>query len=67
MPRPLAGASMEGRREVDMHVLMVTLTIAFVVGVLLLVAFGLFTISPFAQHTDRFREPGRHQDSPRLD
>jgi hypothetical protein len=50
-----------------MHVLMLSLTIAFVVCVLLLVAVGLFTISPFAHHIDRFHEPGQHQDSPRLD
>jgi hypothetical protein len=50
-----------------MHVVMLTLTIAFVVSVLLLLAFGLFTMSPFAHHDDRFHEPGQRQDSPRLD
>jgi hypothetical protein len=48
-----------------MPTLMLTLTIAIVVCVLLLVAFGLFTISPIARHIDRFHEPGRRQDSPR--
>ena len=50
-----------------MPALMLTLTIAFVVCVLLLVAFGLYKISPFAHHVDRFHEPGQRQDSPRLD
>lgn len=50
-----------------MHIVMLTLVIAFVVCVLLLVAFGLYTISPFAHHVDRFQEPGERQDSPRLD
>lgn len=50
-----------------MHILMLTITIAFVVCVLLLVAFGLFTMSPLAHHIERFREPGQRQDSPRLD
>jgi Na+-transporting methylmalonyl-CoA/oxaloacetate decarboxylase gamma subunit len=50
-----------------MHILLATLTIAFVVAVLLLVAFVLFTLSPFASHTDRYHEPGQRQNSPRLD
>jgi hypothetical protein len=50
-----------------MHVFLVSLVIAFVVCVLLLVAFGLFTMSPFAHHADSFHEPGQRQDSPRLD
>lgn len=50
-----------------MHVVMVSLVLASVVCVLLLVAFGLFTMSPFAHHVDRFHEPGERQKSPRLD
>ena len=50
-----------------MHILMTNLTIAFVVSVLLLVAFGLFEMSPFARHADRYHKPGQRQDSPRLD
>jgi len=50
-----------------MQVLMASIVIAFVVCVLLLVAFGLFTMSPFVHHVDRFHEPGQRQDSPRLD
>jgi thiol:disulfide interchange protein len=55
------------KKEVRMHVVMVTLVLAFVVCVLLLVAFGLFTMSPLAHHVDRFHEPGQRQNSPRLD
>ena len=50
-----------------MHIIMLSLTIAFVVCVLLLVAFGLFTISPFAHHAEQFHKPGQRQNSPRLD
>jgi hypothetical protein len=60
-------ASLKAERRTEMHILMPSITIAFVVCVLLLVAFGLFTISPFAHHVDRFHEPGQRQDSPRLD
>jgi hypothetical protein len=50
-----------------MHFLTAALTIAFVVGVLALLAFSVFELSPLAHHTDRFHEPGERQDSPRLD
>jgi hypothetical protein len=50
-----------------MHILFASLSIAFVVAVLLLVAFALFTMSPLARHIDRLREPGEAQKSPRLD
>jgi hypothetical protein len=40
-----------------MHVLFATLTIAFVVAVLVLVAFVLFTLSPFARHTIAITNP----------
>jgi hypothetical protein len=50
-----------------MNIVMLCLTIAFVVCVLLLVAFGLFTISPFARHIEQFHKPGQRQNSPRLD
>ena len=51
-----------------MQFLMTSLTIGFVVVVLLLVAYSLFELSPFAHHADRYRDkPGQHQDSPRLD
>ena len=50
-----------------MQFLMTSLTIGFVVVVLLLVAYSLFELSPFAHHADRYHKPGQHQDSPRLD
>ena len=40
---------------------------AFVVGVLAVVAYALFELSPFARHDDRYHEPGERQQSPRLD
>jgi Tfp pilus assembly protein PilN len=58
MARPFVRANMDGRREVEVHVLMLTLMIALVVCVLLLVAFGLFTVSPFAHRVDRLHGPG---------
>jgi hypothetical protein len=39
----------------------------FVVGVLVVVAYALFELSPFAYHADRYHEPGERQQSPRLD
>lgn len=42
-----------------MAIVMLTLVIAIVVCLLLLAAFGLFTISPFARHVDRYDEPGQ--------
>lgn len=46
------------------------LAFAFVIGTLVVVAWALFEISPFARHDDRFRDPrtGRPRgSSPRLD
>jgi hypothetical protein len=40
---------------------------AFVIGVLVVVAYALFEMSPFAHHEDRYREPGERQQSPHLD
>ncbi len=40
---------------------------AFVVGMLAVVAYALFEISPFAHHLDRYHERGERQQSPRLD
>jgi hypothetical protein len=42
----------------------------FVLGVLALVAFAFYAMSPFASHSDRYRDPAtgkRTSDSPRLD
>jgi hypothetical protein len=43
------------------------ITMAFVVGVLAVVAWALFELSPFAHHDDRYHDPGERQQSPRLD
>lgn len=51
--------NMDGRREVEMHVVMMTLMIALLVCVGLLLAFGLFTLSSFADRVDRLLGPGR--------
>jgi hypothetical protein len=54
-----AVAATMSSKEVQMHVLMLTLTVAFVVCVVLLVAFGVFTTSRFADRVDHLHEPGR--------
>ena len=38
-----------------------------VFGILAVVAYALFEVSPFAHHEDRYHEPGQRQQSPRLD
>jgi hypothetical protein len=43
------------------------ITMAFVVGVLAVVAYALFELSPFAHHDDRYHDPRERQQSPRLD
>jgi hypothetical protein len=65
MARHPSFASMAAEGRMLMPTLMLALMIAFVVCVLLLAAFGLFTISPFAGHIDRFNEPGQRQDGVR--
>ena len=40
---------------------------AFVVGVLAVVGYALYELSPFAHHEERYHEPGQRQNSPRLD
>ncbi len=49
-----------------MNTVLTVVVIAFVVGVLALVAYMLFEISPFAHHADSFHGRER-QRSPRLD
>jgi hypothetical protein len=44
-----------------------TITMVVVLGILAVVAYGLFEVSPFAHHEDRYHEPGQRQESPRLD
>ncbi len=50
-----------------MDTLFAVVVLAFVVGVLALVVYALFELSPFAHHAERFHEPGQRQQSPRLD
>lgn len=53
-----------------MNVLMEVIVGVFVLGVLGAVAFTLYALSPFASHSDRYRDPAtgkRSSDSPRLD
>jgi hypothetical protein len=59
MAHPGIAVSMQERWEVDMHVVMLSLTIAFAVCVLLFGAFWLFTISRFGRRLDRLDEPRR--------
>lgn len=43
------------------------IVVVVVVGILGVVVYALFEMSPFAHHADRFHEPGERQQSPRLD
>jgi len=43
------------------------LVMTFVVGVLGVVVYVLFELSPFAHHDDVYHAPGERQQSPRLD
>ncbi len=53
-----------------MHIVVLVIVFAFVFSVLALVGFTLFKLSPFARHTDHYRDPEtgeRRFESPRLD
>jgi hypothetical protein len=53
-----------------MSTLWIVVTFAFVFGVLAVVAYALFELTPFARHTERFRDPGtgaRRWESPHLE
>ena len=53
-----------------MSLLMELIVGVFVLGVLVVVGFTLYALSPFASHSDRYRDPvtgKRNSDSPRLD
>jgi len=71
MTRAREAASLgESRKEEPMSLLMELIVGVFVLGVLALVAFTLYALSPFASHSDRYRDPAtgkRASDSPRLD
>lgn len=51
----------------SMNTLLTIVAIGFVLVVLAIVASALFELSPFAHHLERFHDPGRRQQSPRLD
>jgi hypothetical protein len=58
------------REEEEMTALFTIVVMAFVVFVLLIAAYAFFEITPFAKHSDHYRDPKtgkRRGDSPRLD
>jgi hypothetical protein len=50
-----------------MHIVMATLVLALVACVLVMVAFGLFTMTPYAHHLDRFHERDQRSDRSQRD
>jgi hypothetical protein len=53
-----------------MSTLWIIVSFAFVFGVLAVVAYALFELSPFARHVEQFRDPRtgrRHWESPHLE
>ncbi len=48
-----------------MHIVMLSIMVALVVCLLFLVAFALFTLTPYAHNADRLAEPRKHQNKPR--
>jgi hypothetical protein len=58
------------RKEEAMQIIGTTLVLVFVVGTLVAVGYALFRMSPWATHTDQFRDPKtgkRIGEAPRLD
>lgn len=47
-----AGAVTMNRKEVEVHIVMLSLLVALGVCVLLLLAFGVFTATPFGRHLE---------------
>jgi hypothetical protein len=45
----------------------VIFTMVIVLGILAVVAYALYEISPFAHHTERYHEAGQPQQSPHLE
>jgi hypothetical protein len=60
---------LEPTKEEQMTALFTIVVMGFVVMVLLFAAFAVFQVTPFAKHSDRYRDAqGRRRgDSPRLD
>lgn len=48
-----------------MHIVVLSILVALVVCLLLLVAFALFTLTPFADDADRLRECPKQRGAPR--
>ena len=49
-----------------MHIVILSIIIAFFACLFLLMAFGLFTISPFAHHLEGSNEREQRRDTPRV-
>jgi hypothetical protein len=62
-----AGANVFGRKEEEMNAIGIVIVMAYVTGVLAVVAYVLFRLSPFAHHDDVYHNPGERQQSPHLD
>lgn len=45
----------------------VVFTMVIVFGILAVVAYALYEVSPFAHHDERYHEAGRPQQSPHLE
>jgi len=53
-----------------MHIIGTAVVMVFVIGTLVAVGYALFAMSPWARHTDQFRDPGtgkRIGEAPHLD
>jgi hypothetical protein len=64
------GAKVPPKEVFAMQALWIVVVFAFVAVVLAVVAFALFEITPFARHTERFRDPRTGKKlgtGPRLD
>jgi hypothetical protein len=62
-----AGANLPDGRRKTMNAIAIVIVMAYVTGVLAVVAYVLFRLSPFAHHDDVYHNPGERQQSPRLD
>jgi hypothetical protein len=49
-----------------MHIMIASILIALLVSVLVLVAFWLFTMTPFARHIDHSPDRSKRQNRPRF-
>jgi hypothetical protein len=70
MERTVGAATVHSRQEDEMTVLWTLIVLTFVVGVLAVVAYGIYELSPFAHHSESYRDPStgtRQWQSPHLD